>query len=61
MKVPYNYNVRSFVTVYCPYGHGDGHYADQVIATERPTHSPLLGPDGKNLEYEPPIKMGFVK
>lgn len=30
----------------------------EVTATDHPTHSPLLGPDGQPLEYEP-IRIGF--
>jgi hypothetical protein len=60
MKVPYNYNRKSSITVYDPWGDDTGHhYADEVFVSDKPTHSLVLGPDGKPFEYEPPIKMGF--
>ena len=33
-------------------------YADTVLETDRPTHSRLLGPDGRPLPYEQP-RPGF--
>lgn len=42
-----------------PWGQGDGHhFADVVHELDRPTHSKLLGPDGKPLQYERQ-KIGF--
>ena len=34
-------------------------YADMVHEGDYPTHSPILGPDGHHLEYEPREPMGF--
>lgn len=33
--------------------------ADQVIVSDYPTHSPVLGPNGDALMYEPREPMGF--
>lgn len=39
---------------------GEGAYfADEVYEEDWPTHSPVLGPDGYPLEYEPRQSMGF--
>ena len=45
-------------TVVEPYWGGEGHYADEVHVPDRPTHSKLLGPDGRPLKYETP-RVGF--
>lgn len=34
-------------------------FADHVHAGEYPTHSPILGPDGRPLQYEPRQPLGF--
>ena len=34
-------------------------YADEAYVAEYPTHSPILGPDGKALKYEPRQAAGF--
>lgn len=39
---------------------GEGAYfANEVYDKDLPTHSPVLGPDGFPLEYEPRQPMGF--
>lgn len=35
-------------------------YADQVEVGEYPTHSSVLGPDSRPLEYEPRQPFGFA-
>ena len=40
--------------------YGDAHaYADMVHEGDYPTHSPVLGADGRPLQYEPRPRMGF--
>jgi len=40
---------------------GDAHgFADLVHEGEFPTHSPVLGPDGRPLQYEPRQPIGFA-
>lgn len=34
-------------------------YADTVHECEYPTHSPIIGPDGAPLQYEPRPPIGF--
>ena len=34
-------------------------YADTAMVDDYPTHSPVLGPDGQALQYEPRPSMGF--
>ena len=39
---------------------GDAYpFADLAIVADVPSHSPVLGPDGQPLEYEPPEPAGF--
>lgn len=33
--------------------------AEEVEVTDLPTHSPVLGPDGHPIEYEPRTPVGF--
>lgn len=40
------------------YGRAYGH-ADHVFEQDYPTHSPVLGPDGAQLRYEPRQPIGF--
>ena len=35
-------------------------HADTVHENDYPTHSPVLGPDGRPLRYEPRLRMGFA-
>lgn len=42
-----------------PWGLGGGFYADILTEEERATVSPLLGPDGRPLQYEPRQPVGF--
>lgn len=54
-----NMTRRAAVTIYDPWG-GDGSvFADTVFEDDCPTHSPILGPDGLPLEYEPRQPIGF--
>ena len=42
-----------------PWGWGMGqHFADVAHEADRPSHSPLLGPDGKPLQYAR-LTLGF--
>lgn len=42
------------------YSGEDSHgYADVALEGERPSHSKLLGPDGRPLPYEPRQQVGF--
>lgn len=51
---------RGSISVTDPWGdYPSAHYADEVHEQERPTHSQLLGPDGKPLQYAPPQPVGF--
>jgi hypothetical protein len=40
-------------------GHPAAGFADQVHEADRPTHSPVLGPDGRPLRYEARPRLGF--
>lgn len=42
------------------FGHGTHGFAEVVMSNDYPTHSAVLGPDGKPLEYEPRPAMGFA-
>lgn len=55
-----SYRRESAAWVADPWNTGDAYpFADQVFAGEFHTHSPVLGPDGNHLEYEPLPKIGF--
>lgn len=36
-------------------------FADVVFESDLPTHSSVLGPDGKPLRYEPKPPIGFMR
>jgi hypothetical protein len=58
-RTPLSYQPRSVDWVSCPWTGDPGAFADVVISKDYPTHSPVLGPDGLPLEYEPRPAMGF--
>lgn len=47
------------VTIYDPLTGIAAQFADTVHEPERPTHSPLLGPNGRPLPAAPPRPIGF--
>jgi hypothetical protein len=47
------------ITINDPWGYECGIFADTVHSAELPTHSKLIGPDGKNLQYAPRQAIGF--
>ena len=59
-RTPASYRPKAAAWVLDAYGWGTGSpYADTVHMDELPTHSPVLGPDGSPLKYEPPQPVGF--
>ncbi len=50
---------RSSVQIFDPWSEGGAVFADTVHVATFPTHSPVLGPDGSHLEYEPRVSVGF--
>lgn len=50
---------KSAVKLDDPWGWEGALFADVVHEGDYPTHSPILGPDGRRLEYEPRPPMGF--
>jgi len=54
-----NQPTKAAVTVYDPWTGYSAMMADTVHEGSYPTHSRILGPDGKPLEYEPRPAMGF--
>lgn len=47
------------MSVYVDYQEYGGRYATTIHESEKPTHSGLLGPDGKPLKYAQPPRLGF--
>lgn len=57
-RTPLGYTPR-LSPVFTTYDEEGGVYASTVHVEEYPTHSPVLGPDGENLAYEPRMTPGF--
>lgn len=47
------------ITINDPWTYEFGIFADTVHSADLPTHSQLLGPDGRNIQYEPRQAIGF--
>lgn len=50
--------VKMAVTIHDNWNGESGMFADQMHESDKPTHSQLLGPDGKRLAYETQ-RLGF--
>lgn len=45
--------------IYDPWSGGSGIFTDEIHETEMPSHSQLLGPDGRPLRYKLRKPIGF--
>lgn len=64
MKIPRTergYQPKSSLSVTDPWSNETHHFAGMVYVDDYPTHSPILGPDGRPLEYEKRQPVGFRK
>lgn len=50
---------RGFTVISDPWGPDTAPVPDTVHCADYPTHSPVLGPDGNPLKYEPRPPAGF--
>lgn len=51
---------RADIWVQCPWSSESYAFASTAMVNDYPTHSTVLGPDGKPLEYEARESPGFV-